>query len=231
MAFSIDKVTVTAVTRKLKAEYTIEIAQDLKAVHGLDAETELANILSAEILAEINREIIRTVYYSAVRGAQNNTATAGASTSTPTRDGRWLVERFKGMFFQIEREANAIAKATRRGKGNIVLCSSDVASALAAAEILHYESAYNAALTVDDMGSTFAGTLQGRYKVYIDPYAPTATPALRGRLPWHSAVRRRLVLLPVRSACRCSAHRTRAASSRRLASRPATASSRTRSAT
>jgi hypothetical protein len=174
MAFSIDKVTVTAVTRKLKAEYTIEIAQDLKAVHGLDAETELANILSAEILAEINREVIRTVYFGAVPGAQNNVAAAGFFDLDTDSDGRWLVERFKGMFFQIEREANAIAKATRRGKGNIILCSSDVASALAAAEILHYESAYNAALTVDDMGSTFAGTLQGRYKVYIDPYAPTA---------------------------------------------------------
>jgi hypothetical protein len=174
MAFSIDKVTVTAKTRKLKAEYTIEIAQDLKAVHGLDAETELANILSAEVLAEINREIIRTIYYSAVRGAQNNTASAGAFDLDTDSDGRWLVERFKGMAFQIEREANAIAKATRRGKGNIVLCSSDVASALVAAEMLHYESAYNAALTVDDMGSTFAGTLMGRYKVYIDPYAPTA---------------------------------------------------------
>jgi hypothetical protein len=174
MAFSIDKVTVTAKTRKLKAEYTIEIAQDLKAVHGLDAETELANILSAEILAEINREVIRTVYYSAVRGSQNNTATAGIFDLDTDSDGRWLVERFKGMAFQIEREANAIAKATRRGKGNLVLCGSDVASALVAAEMLHYESAYTAALNVDDMGSTFAGTLMGRYKVYIDPYAPTA---------------------------------------------------------
>lgn len=174
MAFSIDKVTVTAKTRKLKAEYTIEIAQDLKAVHGLDAETELANILSAEILAEINREVIRTIYFSSVRGAQNNTASAGIFDLDTDSDGRWLVERFKGMAFQIEREANAIAKATRRGKGNIMLCSSDVASALVAAEMLHYESAYSAALTVDDMGSTFAGTLMGRYKVYIDPYTPTA---------------------------------------------------------
>ena len=174
MAFSIDKVTVTAKTRKLKAEYTIEIAQDLKAVHGLDAETELANILSAEILSEINREIIRTIYYSAVLGANNNTAVAGAFNLDTDSDGRWMVERFKGMFFQIEREANAIAKATRRGKGNIVLCSSDVASALAAADILHYQSAYDANLQVDDMGSTFAGTLQGRYKVYIDPYSPVS---------------------------------------------------------
>jgi hypothetical protein len=174
MAFSIDKVTVTAKTRKLKAEYTIEIAQDLKAVHGLDAETELANILSAEILSEINREIVRTIYFSSVAGAQNNTAVPGTFNLDTDSDGRWLVERFKGMFFQIEREANAIAKATRRGKGNIVLCSSDVASALAAAELLDYTPAYNAALTVDDTGSTFAGTLQGRYKVYIDPYTPTA---------------------------------------------------------
>ena len=172
MAFSIDKVTVTAVTRKLKAEYTIEIAQDLKAVHGLDAETELANILSAEILAEINREIVRTVYFSAVLGANNNTGTAGIFNLDTDSDGRWMVERFKGMYFQIEREANAIAKNTRRGKGNIILCSSDTASALAAADILHYQSAYDANLQVDDMGSTFAGTLQGRYKVYIDPYAP-----------------------------------------------------------
>lgn len=174
MAFSIDKISVVAKTRKLKAEYTMEIAQDLKAIHGLDAETELANILSSEILFEINREIIRTIYYAAVRGAENNTATAGSFDLDTDSDGRWLVERFKGMFFQIEREANAIAKATRRGKGNIILCSSDVASALAAAELLDYTPAYNAGLNVDDTGSTFAGTLQGRYKVYIDPYTPTA---------------------------------------------------------
>lgn len=174
MAFSIDKVTVAAQTRKLKAEYTIELAQDLKAVHGLDAENELANILSAEILAEINREIVRTIYFSAVVGAQNNVASAGSFDLDTDSDGRWLVERFKGLFFQIEREANAIAKATRRGKGNIVLCSSDVASALAAAEILDYTPAYNAALSVDDTGATFVGTLQGRYKVYIDPYAPSS---------------------------------------------------------
>jgi len=174
MAFSIDKVTVTAQTRKLKAEYTIEIAQDLKAVHGLDAETELANILSAEILAEINREIVRTIYFSSVAGANNNTTSAGTFDLDTDSDGRWLVERFKGMAFQIEREANAIAKATRRGKGNIVLCSSDVASALVAAELLHYESPYNANLTVDDTGSTYAGVLLGRFKVYIDPYAPSA---------------------------------------------------------
>lgn len=172
MAFSIDKVTVTAKTRKLKAEYTMEIAQDLKAVHGLDAETELANILSAEILAEINREVIRTIYFNAVTGANNNTATAGVFDLDTDSDGRWMVERFKGLFFQIERDANAIAKATRRGKGNIVLCSSDVASALAASDFLSYAPAYDAKLSVDDTGSTFVGTLQGRYKVYIDPYAP-----------------------------------------------------------
>ena len=171
MAFSIDKVTVTAKTRKLKAEYTIEIAQDLKAVHGLDAETELANILSAEILAEINREIIRTIYVSAVAGANTNTTTAGVFDLDTDSDGRWMVERFKGLFFQIERDANAIAKATRRGKGNIVLASSDIASALAAADYLHYDSAYDGKLQVDDTGSTFVGTLQGRYKVYVDPYA------------------------------------------------------------
>jgi len=174
MAFSIDKVTVTAKTRKLKAEYTIEIAQDLKAVHGLDAETELANILSAEILAEINREIVRTIYFASVAGAQHNTTTAGSFDLDTDSDGRWMVERFKALFFQIEREANAIAKATRRGKGNIVLCSSDLASALVAAELLDYTPALQAGLTVDDMGATYVGTLQGRYKVYIDPYAPTA---------------------------------------------------------
>jgi hypothetical protein len=193
MAFSIDKVTVTAKTRKLKAEYTIEIAQDLKAVHGLDAETELANILSAEILAEINREIIRTIYYTSVLGANNNTAVAGSFDLDTDSDGRWLVERFKGLFFQIEREANAIAKATRRGKGNIVLCSSDVASALAAAELLDYTPSFNAGLTVDDMGSTFAGTLQGRYKVYIDPYSPTADThhfvvGFRGNTPYDAGL-------------------------------------------
>lgn len=195
MAFSIDKVTVTAKTRKLKAEYTLEIAQDLKAVHGLDAETELANILSAEILAEINREIIRTIYFGAVKGANNNVATAGVFDLDTDSDGRWLVERFKGMFFQIEREANAIAKATRRGKGNVVLCSSDVASALVAADLLHYESKFSAPLEVDDMGSTYAGTLQGRYKVYIDPYAPNAASAVhhfvvgyRGQSPYDAGL-------------------------------------------
>lgn len=173
MAFSIDKVTATAVTRKLKAEYTLEIAQDLKAVHGLDAETELANILSAEILAEINREVIRTIYFSAVTGASNNVANAGVFDLDTDSDGRWMVERFKGLFFAMERDANAIAKATRRGKGNIILCSSDVASALAASEFLSYAPAYDAKLSVDDTGSTFVGTLQGRFKVFIDPYAAT----------------------------------------------------------
>lgn len=173
MAFSIDKVSVTAKTRKLKAEYTLEIAQDLKAVHGLEAETELANILATEILAEINREIVRTIYFGAVAGAQNNTTTPGVFDLNTDSDGRWMVERFKGMFFQVERDANAIAKATRRGKGNVVLCSSDFASALAAADMLSYADKFDANLTVDDTGSTFVGTLQGRYKVYIDPYAPT----------------------------------------------------------
>jgi hypothetical protein len=198
MAFSIDKVTVTAQTRKLKAEYTIELAQDLKAVHGLDAETELANILSAEILAEINREIIRTIYFSVSQGREQQHGNSGRVRPRHDSDGRWLVERFKGLFFQIEREANAIAKNTRRGKGNIILCSSDVASAFAAAEILDYTPAYNAALTVDDTGATFAGTLQGRYKVYIDPYAPQADVqyfvcGFRGASPYDAG----LVLLSV----------------------------------
>lgn len=173
MAFSIDKVTVTAQTRKLKAEYTLEIAQDLKAVHGLDAETELANILSSELLAEINREVVRTVYFSAVTGANNNTTTRGVFDLDTDSDGRWMVERFKSIFFQIERDANAISKATRRGKGNIVIMSSDLASALVAAEVLDYTPSLKAGLEVDDTSSTYAGTLQGRYKVYIDPYAPT----------------------------------------------------------
>jgi len=193
MAFSIDKVSVTAKTRKLKAEYTLEIAQDLKAVHGLDAETELANILSAEMLAEINREIVRTIYYAAVPGAQDNVATDGIFDLDTDSDGRWLVERFKGLYFQIEREANYIAKATRRGKGNVILCSSDVASALAAAEILDYTPAYNAALTVDDTGSTFVGTVQGRYKVYVDPYAPSSdyhyfVVGFRGQSPYDAGL-------------------------------------------
>jgi hypothetical protein len=170
MAFSIDKVTVTARSRALKAEYTMELAQDLKAVHGLDAETELANILSTEILAEINREVVRTIYRSATAGAQYGVTTAGTFDLDTDSNGRWSVEKFKGLVFQIEREANAIAKATRRGKGNVMIVSSDVASALAMAGVLDYTPALQANLNVDDTGNTFAGTLHGRIKVYIDPY-------------------------------------------------------------
>ncbi len=173
MAFSIEKVTATAVTRALKAEYTVEIAQDLKAIHNLDAESELANILTAEILAEINREIVRKIGYTAQNGA-SQTATAGTFDLDVDANGRWSVEKFKGLFFQIEREANAIAKNTRRGRGNIIITSSDVASALMAAGVLDYTPALKDTLEVDDTGNTFAGTLQGRYKVFIDPYAPVA---------------------------------------------------------
>ena len=172
MAFSIEKVTVTAKTRALKAEYTMELAQDLKAIHGLDAETELANILSAEILSEINREVVRTINITAVAGAQENTTTAGIFDLDTDSNGRWSVEKFKGLMFQLEREANQIAKQTRRGKGNIVICSSDVASALQMAGVLDYAPALNSNnLQVDDTGNTFAGVLNGRLKVYIDPYA------------------------------------------------------------
>ena len=171
MAFSIEKVTVTAKSRALKAEYSLELAQDLKAIHGLNAEAELANILSTEILAEINREIIRTVYKIAKPGAQANTATAGTFDLDVDSNGRWSVEKFKGLIFQIERDANAIAQQTRRGKGNMILCSADVASALAMAGVLDYTPALNANLNVDDTGNTFAGVLQGKYKVYIDPYS------------------------------------------------------------
>jgi len=172
MAFSIEKVTVTAQTRALKAEYTMELAQDLKAIHGLDAETELSNILSAEILAEINREIIRSINISGVVGAQDNTTTAGIFDLDTDSNGRWSVEKFKGLMFQLEREANQIAKTTRRGKGNIVICSSDVASALQMAGVLDYAPALNSNnLQVDDTGNTFAGVLNGRLRVYIDPYA------------------------------------------------------------
>ena len=171
MAFSIEKVTVAAKSRALKAEYTTELAQDLKAVHGLDAETELANILQSEILVEINRELVRTIYNNAKPGA-TGTATPGTFDLDVDANGRWSVEKFKGLMFQIEQEANAIAKDTRRGKGNIVICSSDVASALQMAGILDYTPALNSnSLTVDDTGNTFAGVLNGRYKVYIDPYA------------------------------------------------------------
>jgi len=171
MAFSIEKVTVAAKSRALKAEYTTELAQDLKAVHGLDAETELANILQSEILVEINRELVRTIYTNAVQGA-SATATPGTFDLDVDANGRWSVEKFKGLMFQIEQEANAIAKGTRRGKGNMVICSSDVASALQMAGVLDYTPALNSnSLNVDDTGNTFAGVLNGRYKVYIDPYA------------------------------------------------------------
>ena len=170
MAFSIEKVTVTAQSRALKAEYSLELAQDLKAIHGLDAETELSNILSTEILAEINREVIRTIYTTAVAGAQYGTTTAGYFDLDTDSNGRWSVERFKGLIFQIERDANVIAKQTRRGKGNVMIVSSDVASALAMAGVLQYTPALQADLQVDDTGNTFAGMLHGRIKVYIDPY-------------------------------------------------------------
>jgi hypothetical protein len=170
MAFSIEKVTVTAQSRALKAEYSLELAQDLKAIHGLDAETELSNILSTEILAEINREVIRTIYTSAVLGAQYGTTTQGYFDLDTDSNGRWSVERFKGLIFQIERDANVIAKQTRRGKGNVLIVSSDVASAMAMAGVLDYTPALQADLQVDDTGNTFAGMLHGRIKVYIDPY-------------------------------------------------------------
>ena len=171
MAFSIEKSTVTARSRALKAEYTMELAQDLKAIHGLDAETELANILSAEILAEINREVVRTIYINAEKGAAVNTTTAGVFDLDTDSNGRWSVERFKGLMFQLERDANRIAQRTRRGKGNLIICSSDVASALQMAGVLDYTPALNNNLNVDDTGNTFAGVLNGRYKVYIDPYS------------------------------------------------------------
>jgi hypothetical protein len=174
MAFSIEKVSVTAKSRALKAEYTMELAQDLKAVHGLDAETELSNILSTEILAEINREVVRTIYVSAVQGAATpGVTTAGIFDLDLDSNGRWMVEKFKGLMMQIEKEANQIAKETRRGRGNIIICSSNVASALQMAGLLDYTPALNSNnnLSIDDTGNTFAGVLNGRYKVYIDPYA------------------------------------------------------------
>ena len=177
MAFSIEKVTVTAKSRALKAEYSLELAQDLKAIHGLNAEAELANILSTEILAEINREVIRTIYKVAEQGAVQNVATAGIFDLDVDSNGRWSVEKFKGLLFQIERDANAIAQRTRRGKGNIILCSADVASALTMAGVLDYTPALNANLNVDDTGNTFAGVLQGKYRVYIDPYSANLTSA------------------------------------------------------
>jgi hypothetical protein len=175
MAFSVEKVAVTAVSRALKAEYTMELAQDLKAIHGLDAETELSNILSAEILAEINREVVRTINYSAVAGATKNTTTSGTFDLDTDSNGRWSVEKFKGLMFQIERDANELAKATRRGKGNVMICSSDVASALQMAGVLDYTPALTNNLQVDDAGNTFAGVLNGRIRVYIDPYFADAT--------------------------------------------------------
>ena len=177
MAFSIEKVTVTAKSRALKAEYSLELAQDLKAIHGLNAEAELANILSTEILAEINREVIRTIYKVAEQGAVQNVASAGIFDLDIDSNGRWSVEKFKGLLFQIERDANAIAQRTRRGKGNIIMCSADVASALTMAGVLDYTPALNANLNVDDTGNTFAGVLQGKYRVYIDPYSANLTSA------------------------------------------------------
>ena len=175
MAFSIEKSTATAKSRALIAEYTMELAQDLKAIHGLDAETELANILSAEILAEINREVVRTIYINAEKGAATNTTTAGSFDLDTDSNGRWSVERFKGLMFQLERDANRIPQRTRRGKGNMIICSSDVASALQMAGVLDYTPALNNNLNVDDTGNTFAGVLNGRYKVYIDPYSANSS--------------------------------------------------------
>jgi len=177
MAFSIEKSTVTAKSRALKAEYTMELAQDLKAIHGLDAETELANILSAEILAEINREVVRTIYINSEIGAAAGTTNTGIFDLDTDSNGRWSVERFKGLMFQVEREANTIAQRTRRGKGNILITSSDVASALQMAGVLDYTPALNNNLNVDDTGNTFAGILNGRYKVYIDPYSANVNTA------------------------------------------------------
>ena len=176
MAFSIEKSTVTAKSRALKAEYTMELAQDLKAIHGLDAETELANILSAEILAEINREVIRTIYINSVMGAASNVTTSGIFDLDTDSGGRWSVEKFKGLMFSMERDANVIARDTRRGKGNIMICSADVASAMTMAGLLDYQSALQDNLNVDSTGNTFAGVLNGRLKVYVDPYANMALP-------------------------------------------------------
>jgi len=177
MAFSIEKTTVTAKTRALRAEYTVDLAQDLKAVHGIDAEGELSNILSSEILNEINREVVRTVYAAAKTGAQAGTASAGTFDLDVDSNGRWSVEKFKGLMFQIEREANAIAQTTRRGRGNFIICSSDVASALAMAGVLDYAPALSTGLNVDESSTTFAGVLNGKYKVYVDPYSANANAA------------------------------------------------------
>ncbi len=194
MAFSIDKVTVTAKSRALKAEYTMELAQDLKAIHGLDAETELANILSSEILAEINREVVRTIYGHAKSGAQVNTTTAGIFDLDTDSNGRWSVEKFKGLLFQLERDANAIGQQTRRGKGNIIICSADVASALQMSGVLDYAPALNTNLNVDDTGNTFAGVLNGKFKVYVDPYSANVaakqfyTVGYKGTSPYDSGL-------------------------------------------
>ena len=191
MGFTIEKATVTAKSRALKAEYSLELAQDLKAIHGLDAETELANILSTEILAEINREVIRTINSQAKTGAlQTNTAVNGIFDVQTDADGRWSVEKFKGLVLQIERECNRIAIETRRGKGNFIICSSDVASALSAAGMLDYTPAMNTTLNVDDTGNTFAGTLNGRTRVYIDPYANTnyVTVGYKGTNPYDAGL-------------------------------------------
>ena len=191
MAFSIEKSTVTATSRALKAEYTMELAQDLKAIHGLDAEGELANILSAEILAEINREVVRTILTKAKIGAlQSSTAVSGIFDVGTDSDGRWMAEKFKGLVMQLEREANVIAKETRRGKGNFVLCSSDVASALAASGVMDYSPALSTGLSVDDTGNTFAGVLNGRLKVYIDPYSTGdfACVGYRGSNPYDAGI-------------------------------------------
>jgi hypothetical protein len=191
MAFSIEKSTVTATSRALKAEYTMELAQDLKAIHGLDAEGELANILSAEILAEINREVVRTILTKAKIGAlQSSTAVSGIFDVGTDSDGRWMAEKFKGLVMQLEREANVISKETRRGKGNFVLCSSDVASALAASGVMDYTPALQTGLAVDDTGNTFAGVLNGRLKVYIDPYSTGdfACVGYRGSNPYDAGI-------------------------------------------
>ena len=191
MGFTIEKSTVTAKSRALKAEYTLELAQDLKAIHGLDAETELANILSTEILAEINREVIRTINSQAKTGAlQASTAINGIFDMSSDADGRWSVEKFKGLIVQIEREANVIAKETRRGKGNFIICSSDVASALTASGMLDYSPALSTNLNVDDTGNTFAGVLNGRTRVYIDPYATVdyVTVGYKGTNPYDAGI-------------------------------------------
>jgi len=177
MAFSIERTSVTAKTRALKAEYSIELAQDMKSVHGLDAEAELSNILSAEILAEINREVVRTIYTTAKPGAVAGTTTAGTFDLDTDSNGRWSVEKFKGLLFQIEREANVIAQQTRRGRGNFIITSSDVASALAMAGVLDYAPALSTNLNVDEASTTFAGVLNGKYKVYVDPYSSNANNA------------------------------------------------------